>query len=145
MALLPAALRLLPLLTLASAQDLYGEALRTPGANDIVFFLPDSERQPGQTLTEVDFEDGDLIWDGVEEDPAFIIEARGKLGDPRGQIKTLYKGRIDPSRTAGPVERTAPCYDREDPWMVGLGMDEPWDQTAGRGRGWGGGIGGQKH
>jgi hypothetical protein len=125
------ALRLLPLAALVA-----GDALRTPRAVDIVFFLPDSERQPGQTLSEDNFEDGDLIWVGVEEDPAFI----SRVGDARGQLKTLYKGRIDPSRTAGPVERTEPCYDREDPSMVGLGMDEPWDQAVGKGRGWGWGL-----
>merc|ERR1719507_1049719 len=72
--------------------------------------------------------------------PNFDVGEAAWGNDHRGQIKTLYTG-INPTKTRTVMERTVPSYDKEDPMMVGLGQDEMWEESKGKGRGWGNGIG----
>ena len=106
-----------------------------------IYTLPDSERRPGQTLHELEFEDDEPFWD-VELVTDFDVEHALLIGDARGhggQVKTVF-GAVNPTKTWGSVERTVPSYEREDPRMVGLGLEEEWVEGGG-GRGWGGGLG----
>ena len=110
----------------------------------VTFYLPDHARKPHETLHEVDSDDdrdGALIWDSLEGftvDPSFDLDKASESYDVRNQVKTVFQGKISPTKTAREILRTEPCYDKEDPLTVGLGLDDQlWDDGKRKGRGWG--------
>ena len=111
-----------------------------PNPADMTYFKPDYARKPEEQTIFEDLDDREFIWD-ITLDPNFDVgEAEMRGNDHRMQIKTLYTG-INPTKTRMVMERTVPSYDKEDTMMVGLGLDEMWDERSGKGRGWGNGIG----
>ena len=110
-----------------------------PNPADMTYYKPDYARQPEEQTILEDLDDREFIWD-VTLDPNFDVGEAAWGNDHRGQIKTLYTG-INPTKTRMVMERTVPSYDKEDPMMVGLGQDGMWEESKGKGRGWGNGIG----
>ena len=111
-----------------------------PNPADMTYYKPDYAREPEEQTILEDLDDSEWIWN-VALDPHFDVNEAQKSGnDHRAQIKTLYMG-INPTKTTTVMERTVPSYDKEDPMMVGLGLDEMWGEERGKGRGWGNGIG----
>ena len=111
-----------------------------PNPADMTYFKPDYARRPEEQTILEDLDDSEFIWD-IELDPNYDVgEAELRGNDHRMQIKTLYTG-INPTKTTVAMEKTVPSYDKEDPMMVGLGLDDMWEEERGKGRGWGNGIG----
>ena len=110
-----------------------------PNPADMTYFKPDYARQPEEQTILEDFDEGEFIWD-ISPDPDFDVTQESWGNGHRMQIKTLYTG-ISPTKTRKVMERTVPSYDKEDPMMIGLGLDEMWEESKGKGRGWGNGIG----
>ena len=139
---------LLALLTLPPAlcEDIF---FVRPDPSHITYYTPDWARRPEVETTRYDdgLDDGDWMWDGIiEVDPAFDLELQvSHSGDPRNMVKTMVSGSLVPTKAAERMERTAAVYDTEDPLLVGLGLDELYSEETGRGRGWGGGLGGRNH
>ena len=116
------------------------EGFLTPNPADMTYFKPDFARRPEEQTIFEDLDDREFIWD-IALDPDFdVLEMEKRGNDHRMQIKTLYTG-INPTKTETVIERTMPCYDKEDPMMVGLGLDHMWNEQEGKGRGWGNGVG----
>ena len=112
--------------------------------NAVTFYLPDHARKPHETLHEVDSDDDRedaLIWDSLEGftvDPSFNLDEASESYDMRNQVKTVFQGKVSPTKTAREIRQTEPCYDKEDPLTVGLGLDDQlWDGVKRKGRGWG--------
>ena len=71
-------------------------------------------------------------------DPSFDLDEASESYDMRNQVKTVFQGRVSPTKTAREIRQTEPCYDKEDPLTVGLGLDDQlWDGVKRKGRGWG--------
>ena len=110
--------------------------------NPVTFYLPDHARKPHETTREINFDDEDediLIWATHEDfkvDPAFDLEKATESYDMRNQVKTVFTGKISPTKTAREIQRTEPCYEKEDPMTVGLGLDQLWDNVERKGRVW---------
>ena len=115
------------------------DAFLVPNPADMTYYKPDYARKPVEQTILEDLDDSDFIWD-ITADPNFDMEEEEWANGHRMQVKTLYTG-INPTKTRTVMERTVPSYDKEDPMMVGLGQDEMWEESKGKGRGWGNGIG----
>ena len=116
----------------------------TTANNDVTFYLPDHARKPHETLHEVNSDDDEedaLIWEGMEGftvDSSFDLDKASDSYDARNQVKTVFQGKISPTKPAREIHQTEPCYDKEDPLTLGLGLDDQlWDGAIRKGRGWG--------
>ena len=116
----------------------------TTANDDVTFYLPDHARKPHETVHEVNSDDDEedaLIWEGKEGftvDPSFDLDKASDSYDVRNQVKTVFQGKISATKPARAILHTEPCYDKEDPLTLGLGLDDQlWDGAIGKGRGWG--------
>ena len=116
----------------------------TTANNDVTFYLPDHARKPHETMHEVNSDDDEedaLIWEGREGftvDSSFDLDKASDSYDVRNQVKTVFQGKISATKTARSILQTEPCYDKEDPLTLGLGLDDQlWDGAKRKGRGWG--------
>ena len=116
----------------------------TTANNDVTFYLPDHARKPHETLHEVNSDDDEedaLIWEGMEGftvDSSFDLDKASDSYDARNQVKTVFQGKVSPTKPAREIHQTEPCYDKEDPLTLGLGLDDQlWDGGIRKGRGWG--------
>ena len=121
-----------------------GVTITTDNTNAVTFYLPDHARKPFETLHEVNSDDDEedaLIWDGLEGftvDPSFDLDKATDSYDARNQVKTMFQGKISPTKSARQIQQTEPCYDKEDPLTLGLGLDDQlWDGARRKGRSWG--------